>query len=472
MFLNGDETQIMLPPLQRGLWNVYQLGTVFPYGPLCNFLLHFMTFFGTGEWFFRMPSVLAGSVLCYVTYRWAAETFHPAAGLLCAVFLAFSENLIKLSAEVRHYMMHALLVACALYCLERAFRDQSLRWMRAFGLALLLALLTMYMSIWFTAGIGLYALVRIALERPPRRLVAEWTAFQAAAALLCLIAYTTHLHELRHSEGERMAREGWLRRSYFHPAEQDLFPYLSDTLQSLSGYVFSGATLGNWMLLFFSIGLVWLFVRRPGATRALLLILPVAATAASGVAGLYPFGGTRHDAFLAIFLATGAATGIALLLRHQLTLALLASLFFFALRPAEPNYLDVDVRLNRIGQMREMLAWLASLSPKPGVLVTDDAGSFTLRYYLCQGRYSGTQNLTPAIVTYQCAGYRIVNTTAWSVSEESLALIAEQARQARPDAVPGPIWLFSLAETGIYNQTLANENAGFWGRLHMRRISP
>src|ERR1700688_1517943 len=33
-YLNGDETQIMFPPLQHGLANVYRTAQQFPYGPL------------------------------------------------------------------------------------------------------------------------------------------------------------------------------------------------------------------------------------------------------------------------------------------------------------------------------------------------------------------------------------------------------------------------------------------------------
>src|SRR5882724_9716731 len=45
-YLNSDETQIMTPPFQYGLLAVYKGGLVFPYGPINNFLLYFMTFFG------------------------------------------------------------------------------------------------------------------------------------------------------------------------------------------------------------------------------------------------------------------------------------------------------------------------------------------------------------------------------------------------------------------------------------------
>src|SRR5262245_4745031 len=53
-YLNGDETQIMFPPLQRGFANVYTAGLVFPYGPVLPFFLHAVSYFGTSELYLRM----------------------------------------------------------------------------------------------------------------------------------------------------------------------------------------------------------------------------------------------------------------------------------------------------------------------------------------------------------------------------------------------------------------------------------
>ena len=75
-YLNGDETQIMFPPLQHGLQQVYEAGLVFPYGPLLSFLLHFMSFFGSSELYLRMPSVLAGALTPFMVYLWVRDTLR------------------------------------------------------------------------------------------------------------------------------------------------------------------------------------------------------------------------------------------------------------------------------------------------------------------------------------------------------------------------------------------------------------
>src|SRR5205085_10212229 len=63
LYLNGDEALIMFAPLQHGIVAVSRAMLVHPHGPVPNFLLHYMTFFGSSELYFRMPSVLAGALI-------------------------------------------------------------------------------------------------------------------------------------------------------------------------------------------------------------------------------------------------------------------------------------------------------------------------------------------------------------------------------------------------------------------------
>jgi hypothetical protein len=237
-YLNADEAQIMLPALRHGLVNTYKAAQIFPYGPLMNLVLHFMTFFGSSELYFRMPSVIAGTLLIFVGYKWVAETFGKGAGMVTGCILAFAPPMVILSAQVRHYMPHALLVACSLYCLERALREKSRGWMRYFGVAVLLAVLTMYMSIWYIAALGVYAIVCFLLKEIPRPVIVEWIKTQAAVAFVLIVAYTTHLHKLRGDKNETRARDGWLRSSYFHPESQSAADYLRQATDNLFGYVF------------------------------------------------------------------------------------------------------------------------------------------------------------------------------------------------------------------------------------------
>src|SRR6202521_856429 len=187
LYFNGDEAMIMFAPLQHSLGEVYRAMLVHPHGPLPNFLLHHMAYFGSSELYFRLPSVIAGALLPYVVYRWVADTFDRQAGLVAACILSFSPAVVILSAQLRFYTIQMLFMACSLYCLERAFRQKSAAWMRLFGAALLLALWSEYMSVWYTVAIGIYAAVRVLTKEAPRRLKVEWAVTQLAAAALVIV---------------------------------------------------------------------------------------------------------------------------------------------------------------------------------------------------------------------------------------------------------------------------------------------
>ena len=401
-YLNADETQIMFPPLQHGLATVYSAALVFPYGPLANFLLYYMTFFGSSELYFRMPSVLAGALLAFVGYKWVSETFGKSAGLVTGWLLAFAPPLVNLSAQVRHYSIHALFIACSLYCLERAVREQSRKWMRYFGVSVLLAILTMYMSIWYLAAIGTYAGLRMAHKELSGALIRQWIKIHVAAAGLLIAAYTTHLHKLRGSDAERMARDGWLRSSYFHPESQTLIDFLWHATENLFAYVFANKALGAILIIVFLAGIGLILLNKTGVAgnrrMALLsLVMPLVATATAGALGIYPYGGSRHDAFLAIFVIAGVAVTLATALRNSVLVTLLVTLYLIPtwLESAEPHYLDDLPAVSKIDQMRHALAFLSSRSPRPATLLVDDIGATTLNYYLCHGRLEDWRPVAP-----------------------------------------------------------------------------
>lgn len=479
-YMNSDETQIMRPPLQHGLRMVYQLGLVFPYGPLMNFLLHFMTFFGNSERYFRMVAVVPGALLAYAAYRWVSYLYGAAAGVAAACILGFSPNLLDLSAEVRHYMMHAFLVACSLYCLERAFREDSLKWMRLFGASLLLALLTMYMSVWYTAGIGIYALVRIIAKRDLlRRLVVEWAAIQAAAGAICGVAYVTHLYRLRGSDSERFARDVWLRGSYFHSESQDLSDFLRQSTDALFAYVFANPAVGIWMVYAFFLGIALILWGGAGMPRrrrlsVLSLLLPIAATVAAAVAGLYPYGGSRHDAFLAIFIAAAVSVAISFAALRKVVIVLAAAAILLPQwqAVAQQHYLMVPAQFRRMDQMRAALDYLSKITPRPGVLVTDESSAELLDYYVCHSHAGESRLLRSDIAVYSCGGYQLMVYQDWSVNSDTLVRILSEARAKAPDQVPDPAWLFVLTDSGQTFTNNAEAAKGQFGRIHLGRVSP
>ncbi len=473
-YLNSDEAEIMLPPLQSGLANAYRAALIFPYGPFVNVLLHYMTFLGFSEVYFRLPSILAGALIPWVAYRWAADQFGKTAGLATAVILGFSPSLVNLSAQVRHYTIHMLFVVCSLYCLERAFRDHSPKWMRLFGMALLMALLTMYMSVWFTAAIGLYALVRIVRKELPRRLVMEWLAIQFAAVAVLAVAYATHLYQLRGSESELSARDGWLRSSYYHAGPQGPLAFVAANTDRLFGYTFANGAIGTWMIVLFVLGIALLLWRKGSARSwgAASLLLPLAATAAAALIGFYPYGGSRHDAFLSLFVAAAIAVTIAFVFRQKVTVLLAASVLLVPQwRAAEQHHiLDELPEFAKIQQMNNALEYLRTRAPAPRVLVVDRIGASTVKYYLCHGKTSGYREMSHNLAAYRCAGYEILGMPVWGASARDFGAALLQARENSPELFPDPVWVFQVNPNAAAGPRFLTENDGSFGKLELHRI--
>jgi hypothetical protein len=473
LYFNGDEAMIMFAPLQHSLGEVYRSMLVHPHGPLPNFLLHYMAYLGSSELYFRLPSVIAGALLPYVAYRWVADTFDRQAGLVAACILSFSPALVILSAQLRFYTIQMLFMACSLYCLERAFRQKSAAWMRLFGAALLLALWSEYMSVWYTLAIGIYAAIRLLTKEAPRRLKVEWAITQLAAAALVIVAYFTHLERLKGNAGELLARDGWLRRSYYHPESQSVLGFLHTATSDLFGYLFANPTLGRWMIYVFLIG-IGLILWRNRRVEVLALILPLAVTAVAAMLRVYPYGGSRHDAFLAVFLAPAIAVALSFAARGRpaVLLLILACLIPAWLEAAQPHPLDDKPQVSKRDQMNGALGYLSQRTPRVRVLVVDQLGSATLGYYLCHGRRDDWRAVAADANTYRCGDYRILTVEAWGAPLAAYREALLQARKAFPDLFPDPAWTFSISFTRDRDQKIAAADFGLFGKIELWRIYP
>jgi len=479
-YFNGDEALIIFAPQQHGVSNVYRAMLAHPHGPLPNFLLYFLSWFGDSELYFRMPFVLAGSLLVYVAYRWVADVFGKGAGLIAACIVGFSPAMVILSAQIRFYMLQILFMACALYCLERAFRDRSIQWMRMFGASVLLALLAEYNSALWVMGLGAYALLRVVSRELPRRLVLEWAGTQVAAVLVLLVVYVAHLRHLEGTGGERLAQDVWLRPSYYHPGADDPLGFFLQATKRLFGYVFSNDQVGMWMIAVFAIGIALVVWGKGGMPRTprlavLSLLFPILVTAGAAFMSLYPYGGSRHDAFLALFLAAGVAPAISFAARGRILALTAAAVFLvYAWRSAaEQHILDDVPAVSKMEQMRNALDYLGSRSPQPRVLVVDQLGSATLNYYVCHSQIADWRRLPDKMHTYRCADYRILMVNGWGVPVDAFPPEAlRTARRALPDLFPDPAWAFSVSADRSTDRTIALGGAALFGKIELDRFLP
>ncbi|HYX19814.1 MAG TPA: hypothetical protein VFA98_03115, partial [Thermoanaerobaculia bacterium] len=114
--------------------------------------------------------------------------------------------------------------------------------------------------------------------------------------------------KLRGGPLEAEVRSTWLAEAYFRGGGvREAAAFLGRQTLSLVHYVFSAAGPGLVALALWAAALVLLARERRPAW--LLLALPPALAAAGGLLALYPYGGTRHDVDVALFLTAGAALG-------------------------------------------------------------------------------------------------------------------------------------------------------------------
>src|SRR5271166_5515872 len=190
-FLNPDEALHFRLANQPSLDLTYKAALTAAHPPLFILFLYFWRVLGASELWLRLPSLLAGTVFCWIFYKWLTQATGGLTGLIGLLFVALLPPIISLTAEVRQYGFLLAFLAGALYFLDVAFAQNSLSRMAAFSLCLYLAMLSHYSAFWFATALGIYALLRIFTERPPARLAAAWAASQFGGLALAVFLYKT-----------------------------------------------------------------------------------------------------------------------------------------------------------------------------------------------------------------------------------------------------------------------------------------
>jgi hypothetical protein len=400
VFLNPDEALHYLLSLQPSLQATYQATLTTAHPPLYIVLLHYWgalgsPYSGNSELFLRLPSILAEIGLCWMTYWWLKRITNPTTAFLAFTLLLFSPALVLISTELRQYALLLFFCASALYWLDRSLMENSRAMMLASGLFLWLALLTHYSALLFALTIGVYALLRIRTSKPSPMLVALWAGTQLAALAIIAILFKTHVTKIRARGGPTALADTYLRGSIFHPADNNIAVFVFKTTIRLFHYLFSQEAVGIAGLLFFFAAVYGLARRRIECHReptslqlAFLLAFPLLTNCLVAIAGLYPFGGSRHNSYLAIFVFTGIAIALARFSpRRSWTLpsVLVTLLGLCNLFPA-PTGDYIPPRDQSRQQMQAATSFLRQNAPAGAVILTDDQGGTLLSYYLCQNK--------------------------------------------------------------------------------------
>ncbi|SPF36903.1 membrane hypothetical protein [Candidatus Sulfotelmatobacter kueseliae] len=459
-FLNPDEALHFGIANQASLAAVYRASLTESHPPLLYWLLYFVRGLGASELWLRMPSVIAGTAFCWLFFRWLTQVMSRLSGLIGLILVAFLPPVVRLSAEVRQYALLLAFLAGALYFLERALRENSSWLMMSSAVCIYLAMLSHYSALFFVVGMGLYAVLKILWHEPARApsrsTVAVWVVGQLGAVALLVFFYKTHLSHLGHGES-RTVLQGWmsefyLRRSYFEAGRDNPLLFVLGHSFGVFQFVFGQLAVGDVAGLLFlaGLGLLW---RSPAETRnasrqlAFFLALLFALACGASLAHVYPYGGTRHTAYLIIAAVAGVSLATARIAAGCWTRGVALALVLVVISAAfgkqhQPYMTRADQSRER---MTEGMTFLRENVAPAGVIFTDFESGLVLGHYLCDAKPISVQDLGSEFERFSCGGYRVVSTkrtTATNFTPE-VFLGLERNLAETCGVKPGePIWIF------------------------------
>ncbi len=419
-FLNPDEALHFLAANQTSLTAAYRasVGTAHP--PLLILALYLLRSFGTSELVLRLPSVIAGTVFCWVAFRWLTSLLGQMAGWIGLIFLTFLPPMIELSAEVRQYALLLCLSALAAYFLERAWARNSAREMLISFLFLYLAMLTHFSAILFAGTLAGYSALRLVREPLSKGLLALWAAGQAGALALFIFLYRTHITPVSRRELAQQSMQALLTKSYFHWGRDHLPLFIFARSFGVFQYIFGQLAVGDVAGLLFFAGVASLLrgrqplqPARPSSRElGIFLLLPFVLNCAAALVDLYPYGGTRHSAILAPFAVAGVSFALARLTGQRIARGLAAAVLVVMTchlfsTPHRPYMLRRDQsRANMTAAMDFIHREISSTDR----IFVDFQSNYFLRYYLCRARTAPADAILDSFHTLQCGGYHVIST--------------------------------------------------------------
>jgi Dolichyl-phosphate-mannose-protein mannosyltransferase len=416
-FLNPDEALHCLLANQSSWRLAYRASLTNAHPPLLTFVLYCWRPLGGSEFVLRLPSLIAGTAFCWIAFKWVTRLFGPTTGFIGLMLVTFLPPMIGLAAEVRQYALLLFFLASTAYLLERALAENSANMMLASAIFLCLAMLAHYSAMLFVAAIGVYSLLRIITHRPAGRVCAAWIAGQTGALALFAFLYITHVSRLN---GDYAAGtiNGWLGNSFFRPGHDNPLIFVIARSGGVFQYVFGQLAVGDVAFMAFITGVVLLWREKsspsdPNVTSwqlGTLLALPFAVGAGASLARIYPYGGTRHSAFLIMFAVAGVSFLMARLVKQRIGRGIVLAILVVAVcsafgKPHRPYMLREDQ--SRV-QMTRAMEFVRSQIPQSDVIFVDYQTRLLLARYLCPQQPMLFSTSVANLEEFQCSGYRIV----------------------------------------------------------------
>lgn len=486
--LNPDEALHYHTANQPTIQETYAASTSKAHPPLFFLILHFWMYLGTSEATLRSLSVLAGTFALWGGYRWIVRLFGEPAGLIGMGILTFAPMMISLSTEVRHYALLLWFETFALIAVEDICSTHSRRAIGRFAIWQALALGTHYSAVWLLGTLTIYATWRLMRNKAERRVLAEWGLAVGAMALIVILLVVTHVSQLSGSGLEQSAVSGWLKHFYFHPETETLWHYLRRNTLGLFVLLFGmlpdfrliqegklipgvAATYVICVMLIamfvVSLGLVTFRIVKIGplgrpfypksrsrpVDAVVLLTLPILIAAAAGIGGRFPYGSTRHVAYLLPILAAGLSIFPAHLLRDRRRTIVAGWMLFgplwvwVAATPGPYN----NPRYHKRQYMELAVHYIHdSIAPQRPLLM--DGQSFeVMSYYLNQGQSRRLQPRTDGFAEAIVGGRRaIVVHSEWSFTAENYPDVVNRLHSAAPELHGRVAWVVGQSWGDFY----------------------
>jgi 4-amino-4-deoxy-L-arabinose transferase-like glycosyltransferase len=468
-FLNPDEALHYLLSVQPSLAAAYRASLTTDHPPLLILLLHCWSVFGHSELVLRLPSVFAGTAFCWIMFGWLQRVASQAAALIGQALFLFSPPLISLSAEIRQYALLLFFAAASLYLLERAIQEQSIRLVLFSSAAICLALLSHYSALILAFTIGIYGLLRFRPRGSSATLISGWMVGQLCALGVVAFLYVSHLRKLVATREPQRLANTFLKGSTFHPGQERVAVFVGRATLRLFHYLFSQGAVGALGLLLFLAGIA-LLVRASPLDSApekprlrslgLWLLLPFALCCGAGVAGVYPYGGTRHDAFLAMFAMPAIATTLG---RWEISPkwikpSVIAAVLAFCVLLPTPSGESIRLKNQNLTRMAEAVAHLRSLPPQ-SIILTDDQGGLLLSYYLCHRRVVQIEEQTfRPLFRSRCNDDWVISLDpdVWAFSADNFPATLRAAARGYGLSPGTPLWVVQAGWSVDKDQELHN----------------
>ncbi len=451
-FLNADEAMHYLLANQPTLAEAYRasLGTAHP--PLLIIFLHYWAMISHSEFFLRLPSVVAGTAAGWFVYAWLRDVTDRTTAIAAMSLLLFSPALIYTSAEVRQYGLLLCFMSATLYLLERALMAKSPGLMLASAVTLYLAMLTHYAALIFAVSIAVYGLMRIIDLRLKGRLFVAWIATQAGSMAIAWLLWKTHISVIRQRALTREVAESYLRSSLFHRGSENVVIFLGKANVRVFHFLFSEGVVGVMGLLLFVTGIVLLLRNGAPSTSpegpsrrqlGVLLLLPFVVNGVLALVGVYPYGGTRHNSYLAIFAMPAIAFAITRWRSRRkwaMPVAVAAALAICNFTvTAAGSYIRPENQKKEL--MEQAVSYLRASAPAGSLIVTDYESGLLLSYYVCGADITHSGTLTEFFYLSRCGEYESASLLPrlWVFKAD---IFPGQMRSLKTAVASQEVWLF------------------------------